>query len=281
MIGPLLSLLGRDRAWRLGRALYMRARGEKSTNAISQNGEAALILRVIASADPQRTPILLDVGANLGEWTESALAEARAAARGIKVHVFEPTPVAAERLQRLFADRMEAVVHSIALSDRSGTAQFAVYGETAGTNSLELQSDLVPLYTVDVPTMTGADFAARHGLGSIDLLKIDTEGHDFRVLQGFEPLFEQGAIGAAQFEYNSRWLSAHLSLRDLFQLAGRTGYRLGLVAPDRIELFDRWNPECDRFFEDNYVLVHPSRAQALAAVEMRWSVSNTLVPASS
>lgn len=275
-IATLVSLLGRERAWRLGRALYMRARGEKATNAIADNGEALLIRRAVEAGDVRRSLVFLDVGANLGEWTETALAAARASGRSLQVHVFEPTPAAAGGLERLFGASSSAIVHRIALSDRSGTGRFSIFGDTAGTNSLEADDFASPEQVIEVSLLTGADFAAAQGLGAIDLVKVDTEGHDFSVLAGFEPLLASGAVGAAQFEYNSRWLAAHRSLRDVFELASCTGYRLGRVTAAGIELADRWNPECDRFFEDNFVLVRPDMVTKLGGIEMRWSISNTL-----
>lgn len=277
----LVSLVGRDRAWRFGRGLYMRARGEKSANAIADNGEARLIERVFAArTEADGRAILLDVGANLGEWSETALALAQRLLRDVEVHVFEPTPTAAARLEALFGKSAGVAVHRLALSDRTGEASFAVFGEMAGTNSLELKSaEAAPDHTIEVEVSTGADFARMRGLDVIDLVKIDTEGHDFSVLTGFEPLFGRRSIGAAQFEYNSRWLAAHRSLRDVFALAERTGYRVGRVIPAGLELVDQWNPECDRFFEDNFALVRPDMVEPLGGVAMRWSVSNTLVPA--
>lgn len=280
VFGLIISILGRDRAWRLGRALYMRARGEKATNAISENGEAALVRRMAAAANKDGSLVFFDVGANLGEWTSVSLAEAAAVNRSITVHVFEPTPAAATRLKRVLAAHAGTVIHQVALSDRSGTARFAVYGQTAGTNSLETDSAAGPHESIEVVTATGADFAKSHEITAIDLVKIDTEGHDYSVLAGFEPLMARSAIGALQFEYNSRWLLAHRGLRDVFDLASRTGYKLGRVTQEGIELYDRWNPECDRFFEDNFALVRPDLSVALGGMAMSWSISNTLEEAS-
>ncbi|MFC4293987.1 FkbM family methyltransferase [Novosphingobium tardum] len=275
MIERIIGLLGRDRAWRIGRALYMRARGEKDTNDIASNGEAALIARVLKQVE-DRSPVLFDVGANRGEWSEAALACLAQLQRHAALHLFEAAPHAAAHLREQFAAVPGLVVHGIALSDRSGTAPFALVGPTAGTNSLEIGSHNPSVTTIEVPVEPGAQVAQSHGIGYIDLLKIDTEGHDFAVLSGFEPMLAAGQIGVVQFEYNSRWLAARRSLLDVFGLAEKTGYRVGRVAPDGIELFDRWNPECDRFFEDNYALVSPPAAHAPLCREMRWSVSNTL-----
>lgn len=268
----LLAVLGRDRAWRLGRRLYVAARGEKATNAIASNGEADLIGAVLQQIG-DAPAVLWDVGANQGEWSASVLAQA--AGRPLRLDLFEPSGRAAEALGPRFSgpDRQ---VHGVALSDRTGLARFALVGEGAGTNSLELDSVEGPADVVEVETVRGADFAARIGVTRIDLLKIDTEGHDFAVLEGFEAMFVQDAIGIAQFEYNSRWLAARRSLRDVFGFAQRHGYSLGRVVSGGIELFDRWNPECDRFFEDNYALVSPAWSGASFVQRRAWSPSNTL-----
>lgn len=272
----IIALFGRDRAWRIARAIYMRARGEKMTNAITQNGEAILIARTLRRGNLLCPVVFMDVGANLGEWTETALGESRAVGLPIKIHVFEPTPKAADRLERVFADQPTAIVHRIALSNRTGTAKLRIFGDTAGTNSLETDPQTTPAATIEVETLTGADFSTSRGLDTIDLVKIDTEGHDFNVLSGFEAFLARRAIGAIQFEYNSRWLFARRSMRDVFDMASRTGYRLGRIARHGIEMFDQWNPECDRFFEDNFALVRPDLIESLGGIEMRWSASNTL-----
>lgn len=270
----LIALLGRDRVWRLGRTLYMRARGEKRSNAIGTNGEAALIRNICGLVERSETPVFWDVGANCGEWSCAVLDAA--APRAFRLEVFEPTPEAAVLLEAKFPPKTDVHVHQVALSDRDGTAQFAVVGATAGTNSLEIESVGHATKVVEVKVAEGAHYASQLGIDRIDLLKIDTEGHDFSVLEGFEPMFRRQAIGIAQFEYNSRWIFARRSLRDVFVLAQNNDYALGRVHPRGIELFDRWNPECDRYFEDNYALVSRAWRSAPFVHPYAWSDSNTL-----
>lgn len=272
----LLRLLGRDRAWRLGRRLYTAARGEKLRNAIAVNGEAALVRRVLGLVGDERAAVFWDVGANCGEWSRCVLASGDAAAHPPRVEMFEPTPEAAALLTIGLADCDRARVHPIALSDRDGTAGFAVVSATGGTNSLELTSLEREANIVEVTVARGADYAMQIGTSHIDLLKIDTEGHDFSVLEGFAGMFAAQAIGIAQFEYNSRWIAAHRTLRDVFTLAAEHDYAVGRVDARGVELFDRWNPECDRFFEDNYALVSRAWRSASFVRMGAWTESNTL-----
>ena len=58
--------------WRLGRKLYCTARGE-GANQMDINGEAYVQERVLAAAKPGETLTVFDVGANLGEWTQSLI----------------------------------------------------------------------------------------------------------------------------------------------------------------------------------------------------------------
>lgn len=272
----LLRLLGRDRAWRLGRRLYTAARGEKLRNAIAVNGEAALVRQVLGLVGGERAAVFWDVGANCGEWSRCVLNAGKTAALPPRVELFEPTPEAAALLTVGFGDCGQARIHRIALSDRDGTAGFAVVSATGGTNSLELTSLEHKANIVEVTVARGAGYAMQIGTTQIDLLKIDTEGHDFAVLEGFSGLFAAQAIGIAQFEYNSRWIAAHRALRDVFALAAEHDYAVGRVDAQGIELFDRWNPECDRFFEDNYALVSRAWRSASFVRKGAWSESNTL-----
>jgi len=73
------SVLGRRALWRLGRNLYQQARAE-TCNDIATNGEGALQRRMAAARAKAGKPLVVfDVGANVGDWTLSLLAHARAA----------------------------------------------------------------------------------------------------------------------------------------------------------------------------------------------------------
>ncbi len=249
----LVRLLGRRRAWRLGRKLYTAARGE-GQNTIQTNGEKTLIEQAIA-AFPEAAPFRAwDVGANLGEWTDTLLAAAANQGLAVRINLFEPTPTAFTSLSDKYSDNAEVTVEQIALSSKAGSAEFEVVGSHAGTNSLNLTGAPTGK-TIKVALTTGADFHATHGGGEVHLIKVDTEGHDLEVLRGIEPLLAQRAVGIVQFEYNWRWLVNGSSMRAAMLLAERHGYRLGRVAPDGLEIYKSWNAELDRFFETNFALV--------------------------
>lgn len=277
MINLLVSLLGRDLAWRLGRAIYMSARGE-GANDMQNNGERWLLEALARTAPASAGPaVIVDCGANLGHWSAMAIDIWRAAGRPSANHLMEPSPASRAALVEAFGEQATVAIHAVALSDRNGTASFHLVSPTGGTNSL-VDSAGAPSTSISVDVARGSDYFAGLGIDHITLLKIDTEGHDYAVMEGVEDWLLSRRIDAVQFEYNHRWLGQRRSMRDVFELASRTGYRVGRPSASGIELYDRYNPENDRFIEWNYVLLMPEVAERLGALECIWSEANTLLP---
>jgi FkbM family methyltransferase len=232
--------------WRLGRALYMAARGDVP-NVASSNGEYWLLGHAIRSA--QRGDRFFDVGANLGDWSAECL-RLGAAQRGCSVEAFEPSPRTASKLRSRLGSDIR--IHELALSDRVGEAPFFEVGECAGTNSLASTPGSM---RISVRTSTIDDFLAGHPGGAVKFLKVDAEGWDFLVLLGARAALSKGEVEIVQFEYNHRWLLARVSLQEVFRLVGELPYRVGRLSGSTVEFFDEYDPELDRFFEANYLLV--------------------------
>lgn len=278
MWGLIQPLLGRERAWRLGRGLYMRARGEVG-NAIATNGEAALARQVAAahrnraSGDPLR---IYDIGANLGDYTAAALDAAGDAP--VRIELFEPVPTAHARVAARFAGDDRVVANQLAISNRDGEAEMIVVGEASGTNSLNAAPGTTGS-TVTVPLRTLERHLDATGAATVYLVKIDAEGHDIEILRAIGPLLAARRLGVVQFEYNWRWLINRGSLFEVFQLIAATDYVLARVADPVPLAIDGWNAELDRYFEANYALIRSDLVDPLGARRMRWDGSNVLVAA--
>lgn len=251
--------------WRISRHLYRFARGEVR-NDHSTNGETYVQACVIRGA-PAGALTVFDVGANLGEWTRlllGQLPEVRVAET--RVLAFEPVPTTFEELDARVAgfDNSKVVTtYPLAFSNVGGKAEMLVVGKTGGTNTMhfddQLASDAVG--RVSVKKVTLDVFCKVHSVDHIHLVKCDAEGHDAHVLMGARGLLKTERIDVVQFEYNQRWINARCYLKDVFELIEGLPYRIARVRPDRIEVFDQWHFELERFFEANYLLV---REPALA-----------------
>lgn len=210
---------------RAGRALGL-TRGkptEKQKRAWS--GEADF-LRLARSAFPgRRIHTIFDVGAHVG----AVSTRFRACFPDAVIHAFEPAPETFASLEAALCGQ-GVIVNQIALSDQIGETAFMAQGQQSINRVLPRA--LKPAgrekpSVISVLTSTGDSYCARVGVSSISFLKIDTEGHDLRVLKGFAGLLDAQAIDfiqveAGMFPENRR----HVPFEQLKGHLESCGYRL-------------------------------------------------------
>ena len=204
----------------------------------------------------RRQACLFDVGANVGDWSSALLANCRSRQYQLfELHVFEPVPSTASVLRKRL-DGHECIHYEVsALSSAEGPDVMYLTGETAGTNSLHSGGEGSSSSLIPINKVTASQFCSSKGIDTIHLLKSDTEGHDMEVMIGALPLLKAGRIAVLQFEYNHRWIFSRHYLKDVFDMIEGLSYRVGKICPDHIEVYDKWYPEHERFFESNYVLL--------------------------
>jgi len=150
---------------------------------------------------PIRT--FFDVGANIGQTSSAALENFGEA----KVFAFEPHRATFEALSSNVRDpRFKAF--NLALSDQEGPAPFFDYGSQSCGHSLVENAPYAvrtnaPSKTVTVERSTLDGFCDTHGIAQIDVLKVDTEGHDLTVLQGAKGMLGSGRIKFVYVEFNT------------------------------------------------------------------------------
>lgn len=147
-----------------------------------EDKETALLQRVV---QPGWT--IVDVGANFGWYTTHF--SKWVGPKGV-VHAFEPHPSMMATLQRNLALNNlspNMVLSQVALSSSPGTAMLAV--PKKGGPALARLSSSESAIRVDVTTVD--DYARRSGLSRVDLIKVDVEGAELRVLHGARETLER------------------------------------------------------------------------------------------
>lgn len=254
IVPSIQALLGRRNLVRFARLLTMESRLD-SGNDMAENGETMVHRVLLGDVSAGRQLVVLDVGANAGEWTKRLLDQAGAA--NLTVHTFEPASTTYALLTKNLAGFSSRVLLlNQALSNEVGAASFFVVGAGLGTNSLHKganqveSTERVQLNTVDA-------YCRDTKISQIDLLKIDAEGHDLNVLEGAKAMFEARAISMVQFEYNQRWIESRHFLKDAFELLLPLGYKLGKITGKGIEFYPEWHFELESFREGNYLACLP------------------------
>jgi FkbM family methyltransferase len=222
---------------------------------LAENGEGRVINTVVAACGTG-SPLVFDVGANRGEWAIAMLARNPNAV----IYCSEIVPVTATLLHDALAGHPTAHVYDFGLS--SSAREIKVFWNRASDhtsaiapfhgNSL-LESDLAAVTSrVD----TGDAVIQRAGLGRIDLLKIDVEGHEIEVLTGFHDTLASSALRprVVQFEYGVTWLPAGHTLMEAYRLLEPLGYAIGRLYPDGVD-FKPYALADDHFRMGNYIAV--------------------------
>jgi len=123
--------------YRIGRRLYMDARGDLP-NQPGSNGEywlLSIVMNYITNG-----AVLMDIGANKGDWTERALRNADARGLKVKIKAFEPSSPTRKLLCERFKDQPSVDIYDTAVSNNVGSATFYANSAGSGTNSLNSAS---------------------------------------------------------------------------------------------------------------------------------------------
>ena len=127
--------------------------------------------------------LALDCGASVGDVT-AVFRE-----KGMRVHSFEPNPLAFAHLAKRFADDADVTCHQAAISGQDGTAQFYPHEDLSeeslhtanGSSLLEFKSNVLKERAMDVEVIDLSRFIDELDC-EIEVLKIDIEGAEIEAV---------------------------------------------------------------------------------------------------
>jgi FkbM family methyltransferase len=145
---------------------------------------------------------VVDVGANLGVY--SACLASLVGPTG-RVASFEPSPRVLPWLRANMASFGQVDVHSVALSDSSGTRTLFGTDDPRHGGLASLESHMATSEgATEIESRRPTDVLGE-GWEELALVKIDVEGHEPAVLRGFAPWLEERRIAALLVEVSPRW----------------------------------------------------------------------------
>jgi FkbM family methyltransferase len=152
-----------------------------------------------------------DIGAHVGVMSQAFLDGFPQA----EVHAFEPHPNSFACLQRVRSDRLKA--HKLAMSDAPGEGRFFVYTEVDDPNEAKpasMNNSLVETRqfglvagqysrSITVEKSTVDLVCQQQGVDTLELIKIDTEGHELEVLTGAAETLATRGVRFVFLEYET------------------------------------------------------------------------------
>jgi len=182
---------------------------------------------VIRMHRPQ--PVVFDVGANVGSWTEGLLQ----AVPDAKVYMFDPSPgcQAAIRTKNLPG----VTLLSCALGEVSGRAAYHSSSATDGSASLHARRDTpfqdLNYQTTTVEVSTIDRILESQKIDFVDFLKMDIEGHELFALRGARQSLASRKIGALSFEFGGGNSNSRTFFRDFWELLMEAGFSIWRITP--------------------------------------------------
>jgi FkbM family methyltransferase len=176
-------------------------------------------------------PILFDVGGHLGGYTAAFLEKFP----GGQAYLFEPSAAHMKIARENLSAYSSVCYLPYALSDRDGDAilyKNSTISLVASLTRRRLDHYSVAMditETIECKTIDGimSDLA----VPSIDLLKIDVEGHELAVLRGAQATINAGRVPIIQFEFGGSHLDTRTTFQDFFYFFGDRNYWLYIIRP--------------------------------------------------
>lgn len=193
------------------------------TGRLPEAGEMALIAPLLRPGG-----CFVDVGANIGLY---AIRASRALGPGGQVLAFEPHPRTRSRLAFNLAanDCANVTVFAHALGEAEETASFFPdTGKNAGRSSMLAEAVGTPGEAIAVSVRRLDTVLDEHGVGAPDLVKVDVEGYEDRVLV---PLLRARAADRLPRAILLEDVHAGLWQADLDRHLAEAGYELAARTP--------------------------------------------------
>lgn len=204
--------------------------GNANTLTLEETGEKQAISYIKNKLQPQNDFIFFDVGANAGDYCR--LVKEVMGNTNLKIYAFEPSGYTFSLLVNNTSALQNIKLFNIGLGEKEETLSLFANYEASGATTLYKQaldnyasnkklSEQVTIKTLDEICLT-------ESVNKIDFLKIDVEGHEFKILLGASKLLEAKRIKFIQFEFGPFNVYSRTYFKDFWDLlsADYTLYRI-------------------------------------------------------
>jgi FkbM family methyltransferase len=179
----------------------------------------------------KKKPIILDVGANVGNYSKHIF-EANSSS---SVFAFEPHPRTFKKLVSNMQNNSNFQAFNVGVGNENGQLELYDYDTSAGSQHASVYKDVIKYLhkgnpiSLSIQIIKLDEFILSKNIDNIDLLKIDTEGHEFNVLLGCMKKMRDKKIKAIHLEFNEMNIISRVSFKDFWDYL--SDYKLHRILP--------------------------------------------------
>ncbi len=211
--------------------------------------EEVNLVQLILGTSPQ---LAVDIGGNIGEYT----AELRKKNPNCEIHTFEPSATNIEKLKARFIDDKKIKLIPYAVSNISGSA--TLFSNELGSGLASLTKRKLDHFNIDfnftesINTLRFEDYWTEQlNQQTIDIVKIDIEGHELTALDGFGKALQ--ATTVFQFEFGGCNIDSRTYFQDFWYFFKENDFEIYRITPIGLEQIKKYS-ESDEFFSTtNYI----------------------------
>lgn len=199
----------------------------------------------------KKRPIIFDIGGNKGQSIERFLKYFPDA----KIYSFEPLRKEFLYLKEKYSGNKNIILNNTALGEKKYKKIFYINAKSATSsfnklkrgsswlklrsrenetklNSFTLKSEKIEIITLD-------DYCKRNRINNIDILKIDTQGYENKILEGSKLILKKGVISAIECEIMfDNVYSKYLTFSDIEENLIKNNYRFSGIETCNNNLFE-------------------------------------------
>jgi FkbM family methyltransferase len=190
--------------------------------------------------------LMIDIGGNVGDYTYNLRKNFKQA----EIHIFEPSAVNIDKLNKRFQSDPLVTISPIGVSDSESIS--LLYSNEPGSGMASLSKRRLDHFNVDlnfseqIQTIRFEDYWINQlNRRPINLVKLDIEGHELNALKGFGEAIE--AIELIQFEFGGCNLDTHTTFQDFYYFFRDHSYEIFRITPLGSQKINKYC-EVDEFY---------------------------------
>ena len=149
-------------------------------------------------------PIIFDVGANGGQ----SIVRYKKIFPNSIIHSFEPDKNEVERMFAKYQTDNSVILNNVAVGEKPGNLEFNINAETSQSSFKNVipnttwfkQGERRTIKKINSKIITLDDYCSKNNITQIDILKIDTQGYEDKVLEGAIELLKYNKIKIIELE---------------------------------------------------------------------------------